>query len=172
VRLKDGREVVLRRAAPVDAEQLIESVNQVGAEKVFIMSERLAMTVEQEEEFIARWEDGVEGQYLVAEVEGKIVGGSLITRGQNPKNRHTAGVGIHIIKEFRGAGLGEAMMRANVEWARAAGVRKVWLEVFSTNERAIALYRKLGFEEEGRKRRHFIIEGEEVDDVVMALWLA
>ncbi|HLF06807.1 MAG TPA: GNAT family N-acetyltransferase [Thermoplasmata archaeon] len=169
VMLKDGRKVVIRAAAPADAERLIASVDEVGAERRFILTEKLAMTVEEESRFVAQWDD-VKGRYAVADADGRIVGGSLIARGQNPKNRHTASVGIHVVKAFRGVGLGEALLGVNIEWARAAGVKKVWLEVFSNNVRAIALYRKMGFVEEGRKWRHFIIDGEEVDDVVMALW--
>jgi RimJ/RimL family protein N-acetyltransferase len=126
VKLRDGRAVKVRRAEAADAESLMESVNEVGAEKRFILTERLAMTVEEEERFVGRW-DGVDGQYLVADSGRRIVGGCLVTRGQSPKSRHTASVGIHIVREFRGAGLGEAMMRENLDWARDAGVRKVWL---------------------------------------------
>ena len=51
------------------------------------------------------------------------------------------------------------------------GVQKVTLEVFASNEPAIALYLKMGFQEEGRRRREFLIDGNLTDGVLMALWL-
>jgi putative acetyltransferase len=44
--------------------------------------------------------------------------------------------------------------------------------VRSSNEGAIALYRSLGFVEEGRKTRRLKVgAGEYLDDVYMALWV-
>ena len=161
---------MLRRAMPDDAEKLIESVNSVGAEGRYILTERLPYTVEEERKIIASW-DGVNTIMIVADDGEKIVGGSGWVRGKYPKTRHVMDIGIHIVDGWRGVGLGEAMMRAGMEWARSlGGVRKLFLEVFSTNERALALYRKLGFVEEGRKKGHFVIDGDEVDDVLMAMW--
>ena len=49
--------------------------------------------------------------------------------------------------------------------------KKASLQVFSTNARAIALYKKLGFEIEGLRKRQYRIRGEWVDDVMMGRWL-
>ncbi len=55
-----------------------------------------------------------------------------------------------MVKEWRGRGVGTALLKSLLEWATAHPlIEKVWLEVFATNERAIRLYRKLGFVEEG-----------------------
>ena len=53
--------------------------------------------------------------------------------------------GIGIAVPHRGQGLGEALMRAVLDQARARGLREVWLEVLVQNEPAIRLYEKLGF---------------------------
>ena len=52
-------------------------------------------------------------------------------------------------------GVGTALLEQAVEWARAAGVRKLELHVFPHNEPAIALYEKFGFEREGYRREHY-----------------
>ena len=67
--------------------------------------------------------------------------------------------------------MGTALLRHALDWARSVGVQKVTLEVFASNDPALALYRKLGFEEEGRRRREFLIDGNLIDGVLMALWL-
>ncbi len=62
-------------------------------------------------------------------------------------------------------------MRAGIEWARDVGVRRLKLGVFETNERALALYRKLGFVEEGRLKGEVVLDGKPVDEILMALTL-
>jgi len=73
--------------------------------------------------------------------------------------------------ECRRIGLGTALLERALDWARSVGIRKMNLEVFASNSGAIALYRKMGFEEEGRRRGEFIIDGVPVDGILMARWL-
>jgi RimJ/RimL family protein N-acetyltransferase len=170
VRLRDGRSALLRDARPEDAEAHIANTNAIASERVFLMTETFARSAE---EIRAQFRDAdpTRALWLVAEVGGKVVGGANLARGAWSKNAHTATVGVALLPEFRGRGIGEALMREGLEWARRVGVRKVKLGVFATNERALALYRKLGFEEEARLRGEVILDGRPVDEVLMALWL-
>jgi ribosomal protein S18 acetylase RimI-like enzyme len=68
----------------------------------------------------------------------------------------------------RRRGIGSALMEEAVKWAQRAGVAKLELTVFPHNEPAIALYRKLGFREEGLLRRRYFIDGRYVDAMLMA----
>jgi RimJ/RimL family protein N-acetyltransferase len=69
--------------------------------------------------------------------------------------------------------VGSALLSAAIAWAREAGAHKVALQVWPHNEAAIALYRKFGFEQEGRLRRHYRRRnGELWDAVVMGLCLS
>ncbi|MCI4317060.1 MAG: GNAT family N-acetyltransferase [Thermoplasmata archaeon] len=169
-RLKDGRWAIIRRAKPDDAESWLANVNSIGAEQVYIMTERLERTPEQLREQFAGADPGKE-LWLSAEVDGALVGGADFKRGRVAKNAHVAELGIAITKPFRGLGLGEPMMRAGIEWAKSLGLTRLRLSVFQTNWRAIALYRKLGFVEEGRLKGEVILEGEAVDELLMALSL-
>src|SRR5919199_151506 len=56
-------------------------------------------------------------------------------------------------RAWRGRGVGSALMEAALRWAESNRVEKVSLEVYPTNEAAVALYRKFGFAEEGRMVR-------------------
>jgi RimJ/RimL family protein N-acetyltransferase len=109
--------------------------------------------------------------WLAGDVEGKLVAGADFRRGCRPKSAHVASLGISVRKEFRGLGLGKAMMEVGLEWAREHGIQKVRLGVFATNERAISLYRTLGFKEEGRFGGEAVIDGVTVDEILMAVWL-
>jgi len=169
-RLRDGREVVLREAAESDAAALLENINLVGAEHVYILTERVPNDLDTEREWV-RGFDGAHSVLYVAEAGGKIVGQADAHRGGVPKNHHTATLGIAIREGWRDSGLGTLLVNAILDWMRTRGVEKACLEVFSSNGRAMALYRKLGFEEEGRRRGQFKVRGEYVDDLIMAKWL-
>ncbi len=170
VRLKDGRSAFVRRAVPGDAESITELVNIVGAERRWTLRERATWTLDQERATIAA-ADGTRSVFLVAEVDGRVAGILYLARGQWPKNEHVAELSMSCLPAARGVGLGTALLEAAVQWARSVGVRKLSLEVFSSNEPAVRLYRKLGFLEEGRLRREFEVEGKLVDGVWMARWL-
>ena len=74
-----------------------------------------------------------------------------------------------MVKEWRGRGVGAALLEALLEWAAASPIiERVCLEVFATNDRAIRLYEKLGFVEEGRRQRDIKLgPGRYVDTVAM-----
>ena len=170
VTLTNGRPALIRFVEPKDAEPLIDHVNDVGSEMVYIMTERLPITPEEERELLRKINRNLT-LFLVATLEGKIVGSADIQRGRHAKNAHTASLGIAISKEARGLGLGKAMMDDLLRWARNEKVRKVTLRVFASNDRAISLYRSFGFEEEGRLKGEVILGGQPVDELLMALWL-
>lgn len=170
VALKDGRIALIRRAKSQDAEAVIAHVNAIGAEGIYIMTERLLLTPK-EERAVFRRADGKSELYIVAIIGGEIVGTADVARGRHSKNRHAASLGIAIRKDARGVGLGMAMMRAMIGWARSVGIRKLTLGVFASNTPAVALYRKLGFTQEGRLKEQVILKERPVDELLMALWL-
>ncbi len=168
--LKDGRIAVIRRAKPDDVEAVIAHVNAIGAEGVRIMTEKLALTPD-EERAVFRKARGETEIYIVAVIGGEIVGTADVVRGRQAKNRHTTSLGIGLRKDARGIGLGMAMVQALIGWSRSVGIRKLTLGVFATNQPAIGLYRRLGFTMEGRLKRQVILRGKPVDELLMARWL-
>ena len=62
---------------------------------------------------------------------------------------------IAIHPDFRGRGLGEALMRHVIEKVRARGATFMTLEVRRSNAGAVALYKKLGFEILGRRENYY-----------------
>ena len=105
---------------------------------------------------------------LVAFVGDEIVGWlSVIESG------HGFGeLGMLVEREWRGRGVGSALVAAAIERARERGLHKLSLSVFVHNAAAIALYEKFGFVEEGRRVKHFRrANGELWDSVEMGLLL-
>jgi len=169
-RLKDGRVATIRRAVPDDAAAITEFVNVVGREKRWVLRERATWTLEEERQTLGA-ADGKETAFFVGEIDGRLSATLNMARGRWPKNAHVAEFGMACLPDCRGVGLGTALLRHALDWAGSVGVQKVTLEVFASNDPALALYRKLGFEEEGRRRREFLIDGNLIDGVLMALWL-
>jgi ribosomal protein S18 acetylase RimI-like enzyme len=64
-------------------------------------------------------------------------------------------IGMAVAREWRGRGVGAALLGAAIVWARERGLHKLSLSVFPHNAAAIALYRKYGFVEEGRRVKHY-----------------
>ena len=82
-------------------------------------------------------------------------------------------LGMCVSAGRRGQGVGSALLSAAIEWARAQGMHKLSLGVFPHNAAAIALYRKFGFVDEGRRVKHMRrANGELWDLVEMGLQLA
>ena len=106
---------------------------------------------------------------FVAEREdGTIVGRLSIGRDPHPASTHVADVGLMVASDARRQGVGTAMLRAAIGWAREAGVRKIELHVFPWNEAAIKLYEAFGFEREGFRKGHYRRGNDYVDAILMA----
>jgi RimJ/RimL family protein N-acetyltransferase len=105
---------------------------------------------------------------MLAEAEGEIVGSVHVQA-----SRHGYGeIGMAVAPEWRGRGVGSALMAAAIDWARERGLHKLCLSVFPHNQAAIALYRKFGFVEEGRRIKQFRRgSGELWDSIEMGLLL-
>lgn len=168
--LKDGRTATIRPAVPDDAESITEYVNLIGAEGRFVLRERATWSIDEERRTLAA-ADGRQSAFFVAEVSGRLSGLITLARGRWAKDAHVAEFGMSCLPECRGVGLGTALLVRGLQWARSVGVRKLTLEVFATNDRAIGLYRKMGFAEEARLKGQYLIDGEPVDEILMAIWL-
>ncbi len=107
---------------------------------------------------------------LVAEMNGKVVGGSgLHPAGAALRRRHVMMLGISVVPEAQRQGVGTALMQAMCDYAdRWMGVLRLELTVYVDNAAAIALYRRFGFEMEGRHRGYAMRDGGYVDAFAMA----
>ena len=88
-------------------------------------------------------------------------------------SRHGFGeFGMLVDREWRGSGVGSGLLQAAIDWARDQGLHKLCLEVFAHNTAGIALYRKYGFVDEGRRVRQYRrASGELWDSIVIGLAL-
>jgi RimJ/RimL family protein N-acetyltransferase len=160
----------IRPARQTDAERFLRLCNTLDEETTFRLLEAGERTtsVEGQHEILARIEAKENDVILVAEVDGQLVGYIAAMGGQYRRNRHAAHVVISVLQAFSGQGIGTQLIQALERWAAGHGIHRLELTVMAHNERAIGLYRKRGFQIEGRKRHALLIEGAYVDEYIMS----
>lgn len=152
VKDKIGRTIVLRNAETSDAKDLLKYLKITAGETPFLIREpdEANSTLEQEKQFIQNFIDAERELMLIASIEGKHIGTcSLMSIGRHKRYAHRCEVAIALYQEFCGSGIGNIMMQAILDLAKNTGYEQAELEVISSNERAISLYKKLGFEKYG-----------------------
>lgn len=169
ITLRDGRAILLRAARPEDAADLLEIQRQVFEEGISNVSDELE-TIEERTEEISTM--GAERLWLVAEHQGRVVGSLELHRSPPVFLHHHLFLAIELHRDYRGGGLGSALMRQGSAWAKANGYDFIRLGVLDSNPRAKALYERLGYREYGYlpnfvKRR----DGSYVGDTMMVLEL-
>jgi ribosomal protein S18 acetylase RimI-like enzyme len=107
--------------------------------------------------------------HFVALADGKVVGWCDIALKPRPLLRHGGVLGLGVVADYRGRGIGRALLETTLRAAKERGVTRVELTVRVDNERAKRLYERCGFVTEGRCRRHMRVDGEYHDSWLMAL---
>jgi ribosomal protein S18 acetylase RimI-like enzyme len=108
---------------------------------------------------------------MLALDEARVVGWCDVSPHPLEGFRHGGDLGMGVLDGHRERGLGARLMEAVLAELRARALARVALEVYASNPRAIGLYRRFGFAEEGVKRAARILDGRCEDVVCMALWL-
>ena len=161
--------IVVRRARVDDAEAFARIMGDPG-----VYPGLMQMPFASEEAQRARLAEslapGKADVLLVAERGGEVVGScGMHPAGTSPRRRHVMTLGISVRADAQGQGVGSALMQAMCDLAdRWIGLLRLELTVYVDNERAIALYRRFGFETEGRLRGYVLRDGAYVDAFAMA----
>ncbi|HXQ53332.1 MAG TPA: GNAT family N-acetyltransferase [Stellaceae bacterium] len=105
---------------------------------------------------------------FVADQGDALVALLTATRGAHEAKRGVVDIGIGVRQGERGRGIGGALLEAAEHWARSVGVHRLQLTVVTTNAPAIALYRKLGYVNEGVMHASAKLDGVYLDQYMMA----
>jgi ribosomal protein S18 acetylase RimI-like enzyme len=110
---------------------------------------------------------------LVAEADGQVIGYAILRQAVPiPSHRDVLEInGLAVDPAHQGHGTGRRLVAACAEQARRRGARKLTLRVLGMNDRARRLYESCGFQIEGVLRDEFHLDGQYVDDVLMARFL-
>lgn len=156
--LKNGKEALIRNGDWPDGAAVFENFNRTHGETDFLLTypDENSFDAEQEARFLEEKTNSPDETELIALVDGKVAGTAGIERvGKKYKVKHRAELGISLLREYWGLGLGRALAAACIRCAREAGYIQLELNVVADNERALSLYRSLGFVEFGRNPKGF-----------------
>jgi L-amino acid N-acyltransferase YncA len=112
---------------------------------------------------------GPQGVRLVAVIDDLVLGWCTIQQGPQACMQHAGTLFMGIVPQVRANGLGAALLATALDEAWANGLHRIQLDVYADNARAIALYRKFGFFDEGIRRHAHMRKGRYRDVLCMAL---
>lgn len=165
--------VRIRRAVPEDAASVAEVLNSVIAERRYSALDT-PFSVEEERSFIASL--STRKAMFLAELNGQIVGVQTIDAyaKYTSSMQHVGIMGTFVLRDYRGKGIGHALVERTFSFARECGYEKILIYVRASNEGALRFYKGLGFEEIGKASKQVKIDGEYDDEIFLeyfwSLW--
>ena len=168
---KNGQTVELRNAEVTDADALIEYLKITSGETPYLIREpeEIAVTPEQERQFLQSKTESERELLLIALIDGKHIGNcALMQIAPYRRYAHRCAVAIALYQAYCGIGIGRMMLETVLQTAKELGYEQAELEVMAGNEAAIALYEKLGFRKYGTFPRNMKYPDGACDD---AYWM-
>ncbi|SEO07157.1 Protein N-acetyltransferase, RimJ/RimL family [Amphibacillus marinus] len=168
------QEYIIRQAVPTDAEQLARVRYQIDGETEMmdrvqgeaLLTERDFCTLIESDQQLSNH------LFLVAEIDQHIVGFLRCEGSQLQRSCHHVELGVAVLKNYWGLRIGQHIINQAIEWAMTTKLRKVSLKVVEINEKAVMLYQKLGFVEEGRlKEDKLLSDGLYYDTLLLARYI-
>lgn len=162
--------IIIRNIQPSDAQNFLALCKQLDEETQFMMLEpgERTTTIAEQAQRIQQLLANNHGTILLAEKNGCLVGYVAGERGSYNRNRHKADIVIGILLTHAGQGLGARLLVALEQWAHSIKLHKLELTVMAHNDRAIKLYKKMGFVVEGVSVDSLFVDGRYVDELDMA----
>ena len=163
--------VVLRYPKSSDAKDLRNVINSLVKENVDI-AKTTQVTIQQEKTWLKQTMQSIKNKekiMIVVEIDGIVVGSCEITRDTYDVSRHVGTLGIGLIKEARGNGIGTSLIKLTLSEAKKKlGLKMVKLYVFDSNNKGKNFYEEIGFREIGRIPNGVYHNKKYKDDIIMA----
>lgn len=155
-----------------DGEKYLKLLKQLDQETSFMLYEpdERETTIKEMEQKIEKINDQG-GVIIAAELENQLIGFVTASRIPLKRVKHRVHIVVGVLKEESGKGIGTKLFKKLIEWAINNEISRLELTVMKHNERAINLYKKIGFEIEGIKKNSLIIDKNLVDEYYMGMIL-
>lgn len=161
----------IREVTVADAAGVADLLNPIVEEGLYTVLDTI-FTHEEEREFIRNFPEN--GVFHVA-----INGDSQVVGFQNVEPfasytksfDHVGIIGTFVDSQFQRQGIATCLFQATFEQAKLKGYLKLFAYVRGDNPRALAAYKKQGFEVIGIAKKHAKVKGQFVDEVLIEKWL-
>jgi len=168
--LKEGTNILIREAKASDSKSFILCVKSyLKSNFIPFGPEEYQLSLDEHQEWIRKFLKSKNDLLLVAEYEGQIIGNIDLSTHNRSMLKHTGIVGMGIHENWQNKGIGTILLDKVIEWSdNNSNVEILWLQVFGNNEGGIKLYKKNGFQEDGRQVNFIKTpSGAYVDNVIM-----
>ncbi|MFB6137823.1 MAG: GNAT family N-acetyltransferase [Halobacteriaceae archaeon] len=157
----------VRPARQEDLSGLVGTIRQVVERGDYIVAETVADLLDREQALF-RHGEAESWVFFVATVDEEVVGWVHVEHPELEKLAHTAELTLGVLEEHRARGIGSHLLERGIEWAASEGYEKLYNSVPATNEGAIAFLEEHGWAVEAVREGHYRIDGEDVDEVMLA----
>ncbi len=172
--LQDAGPVRIRPALVEDARRIVDYLGTILQDPMASIADldEMMLDVHRQREHLRRVNSHPDAYALIAECGDNVIGFLSAEPGRRRKINHVVEIGMSVREDWRGKGVGKALMEYVIQWAESReSISKITLNVFSENEAALKLYSGVGFVEEGRLKDQIHLDGEFQDLVLMARYL-
>ncbi|OLZ40736.1 acetyltransferase [Natrinema saccharevitans] len=159
--------VTVRPARQDDFDGLVETIRDVTAEETYVVAETVAEQLLYDDT-VTRHNAVETRQFFVATVDGDVVGWTHLDLRRVEPVREVAQQTVGVREAYRGHGIGSTLLQRGIEWAEANGYRKLYNSVPVVNDTALEFLTVHGWDTEAIRKDHYTIDGEYVDEVMMA----
>lgn len=164
----------VREAVAEDAESYNAFIRKIADEPnngVLFHAGEFTATVEDTRKRLTSSEPNmIRTVFVAVDAHNTVIGETSVGSRDRLATRHSVGLGITVDANYRGQGIGKALIQAAVDWATShPAIHRLELEVFTDNIRAISLYLKMGFIIEGTKYKAYRKHGKFKDSYMMAM---
>ncbi|MFX1340862.1 MAG: GNAT family N-acetyltransferase [Promethearchaeota archaeon] len=176
IEIETGQTVILRHVKKSDLDGIWKNFNEVLEEGTYLP----VFTPVRTEVEKNSWYDNIKREHeicIVAEITNlkspyNIIGQCEISNLEWEAATHVGSLGIIISEEYRDLGLGKQLIDMAVrESKKLNNKEKIILSCFSNNERALHLYKKIGFRVVGVRKKQFYMDATYYDEVMMELFV-
>ncbi len=174
--LKTGEKIIIRHLSKSDVEGVWNNFNEVVNEGIYLpVFFPVRSQIEKDS-----WYHNIKKEKetcIVAENQNlkipyNIIGQCEISNSNWDADLHVGNLGIIVKNKYRDLGIGANLIDVAIrESKKLNNKEKIILSCFSTNERALQLYKKLGFETIGVRKKQFYMDSKYYDEVLMEVWI-
>lgn len=167
----------LKRADIKKAAAFKRYINELAEDDTAYIVKKTKVTLKEEREWIrGRLKKIKERQSvtLITEDSGKIISVTSVFLPERLIQKHVAGLGIAVLKDYRSRGVGAYLMKEIIRLAKKRLKPKpkmLKFGVFANNEAAISLYKKMGCRAVAKIPKQFKFKGRFFDEIIMIKYL-